>query len=405
MKVLVADKFEESGLSGLKGLGCEVLFEPKLEGASLGARLAESGAEVLIVRSTPVTAAEMEQGKALALIIRAGAGVNTIDLAAASARAIAVSNCPGKNSIAVAELAWGFILALDRRIAEQTADLKAGVWNKAEYGKAKGLAGRTLGVIGLGSIGREVVARARAFAMPVLAWSRSLDDAGAQALGVARAASIHELAQASDVVTVHLALTKETRGMIDAAFFGAMKAGSFFVNTSRGEVVDSSALAAAIGGKGLRAGLDVFSKEPEGGTGAFEDPIGKSVGVIGTHHVGASTEQAQNAIAAETVRIVRIYKATGAVPNAVNLSDRTPATHLLSIRHRDRVGVLAHIFGELRAAGINVEQTENVVFAGAEAACARIQVDREPDEAVLDAIRKGSPDILSVALNAIDAGH
>ncbi|MEO6323383.1 MAG: hypothetical protein ABIT01_02295 [Thermoanaerobaculia bacterium] len=133
--------------------------------------------------------------------------------------------------------------------------------------------------------------------------------------------------------------------------------------------------------------------------------IAKSPGVIGTHHVGASTEQAQNAIAAETVRIVRVYKATGSVPNAVNLSDRTPATHLLSVRHRDRVGVLAHIFGELRAAGINVEQTENVVFAGAEAACARIQVDREPDAAVIEAIRKGSDDILSVALNAIDAAH
>ncbi|MEO6326755.1 MAG: NAD(P)-dependent oxidoreductase, partial [Thermoanaerobaculia bacterium] len=246
MKVLVADKFEESGLTGLKALGCEVLFEPKLDGAALGARLAESGADVLIVRSTQVTAAEMEQGKALALIIRAGAGVNTIDLEAASARAIAVSNCPGKNSIAVAELAWGLILALDRRIAEQTADLKAGVWNKAEYGKAKGLAGQTLGVIGLGSIGREVVARAKAFAMPVIAWSRSLDEAGAQALGVARAASIHELALASDVVTVHLALDKETKGIVDAAFFGAMKPGSFFVNTSHGEVVDGAALAAAV---------------------------------------------------------------------------------------------------------------------------------------------------------------
>ena len=405
MKVLVADKFEESGLNGLKGLGCEVLYEPKLEGAALGARLAECEADVLIVRSTKVSADEMEQGKSLALIIRAGAGVNTIDLAAASARAIAVSNCPGKNSIAVAELAWGLILALDRRIAEQTADLKAGVWNKAEYGKAKGLAGRTLGVIGLGSIGREVVARAKAFAMPVVAWSRSLDDASARELGVSRAASIHELALAADVVTVHLALTKETRGIIDAAFFGAMKPGAFFVNTSRGEVVDGAALAAAVSGRGLHAGLDVFSKEPAGGAGEFEDEVVKNAGVIGTHHVGASTEQAQNAIAAETVRIVRVFKSTGDVPNAVNLSDRTPATHLLSIRHRDRVGVLAHIFGELRAAGINVEQTENVVFAGAEAACARIQVDREPDPAVLEAIREGSPDILSVGLNAIDSAH
>jgi D-3-phosphoglycerate dehydrogenase len=378
-----------------------VLYEPKLEGESLGVRLAESLADVLVVRSTKVGVAEMEKGGALSLIVRAGAGVNTIDLGAASARAIAVSNCPGKNSIAVAELAWGLILALDRRIPEQTADLKAGVWNKAEYGKAKGLAGRTLGVIGMGSIGKEVVSRARAFAMPVVAWSRTLDAAAAQALGVERSESIHELALRADVITVHLALTKETRGLLDAAFFGAMKPGSFFVNTSRGEIVDESALKAAVAEKGIRAGLDVFEREPSGGTGKFEDDIVSLSGIIGSHHVGASTEQAQNAIAAETVRIVKLFKSTGTVPNAVNISDRTPATHMMSVRHRDRVGVLAHIFGELRAAGINVEQTENVVFAGAHAACARIQLDRAPEDSVLERIRQGSEDILSIALNPI----
>jgi D-3-phosphoglycerate dehydrogenase len=293
------------------------------------------------------------------------------------------------------------ILALDRRVVEQANDLKAGVWNKAEYGKAKGLAGATLGVIGLGAIGREVVRRAKAFDMPVVAFSRSLDDAGAARLGVARAESIHALALASDVVTVHLALTKETKGLLGASFFGAMKPGAFFVNTSRGEIVDEAALKKAAAEKGLRAGLDVFAKEPAGGAGTFEDDIVQQAGVIGTHHVGASTEQAQNAIAKETVHIVATFASTGAVPNAVNLAGRTPATHLLSIRHRDRVGVLAHIFGVLSGAGINVEQTENVVFAGAEAACARVQVDREPEPAVLDAIRKGCPDVLSVTLTAI----
>lgn len=401
MKVLVADKFEEAGVSGLKDLGCEVYYEPKLEGASLGQRLAETGANVLVVRSTKVTAAEMEAATNLSLIVRAGAGVNTIDLRTASARAIAVSNCPGKNSIAVAELTWGLILALDRRLPEQTADLKAGVWNKSEYGKARGLAGRTLGVAGLGSIGREVVLRAGAFGMPVIAWSRSLDGARAAELGIRRAESLQSLALESDIVTVHLALNKETRGLLGAAFFGAMKPGAFFVNTGRGELVEQAALAAAIAEKRIRAALDVFEKEPSGGTGAFEDPIAKLPGVIGTHHVGASTEQAQNAIAAEVVRIVRSYKTTGGVPNAVNLSQRTPATHLLSVRHFDRVGVLAHIFGELRSAGINVEQTDNVVFEGAQAACARIQLDKEPGTAVLDRIRQGSPDIISASLSTI----
>jgi D-3-phosphoglycerate dehydrogenase len=401
MKVLVADKFEEAGLAGLAAIGCEVLYEPKLEGEALGARLGESRAEVLVVRSTKVTAAEIEKASGLALIVRAGAGVNTIDLAAASARAVAVSNCPGKNAIAVAELAWGLILALDRRLVEQAVDLRNGLWNKSEYGKARGLAGRTLGVVGLGAIGLEVVTRAQAFGMPVVAWSRSLDEDRAERLGVARADSVHALAAASDVVTVHCALTKETKGMLDARFFAAMKPGAFFVNTSRGEVLDAAPLRKAIAERGIRAGLDVFEKEPAGGTGAFEDGIVKLPGVVGTHHVGASTEQAQNAIAAETVRIVAAFASTGEVPNAVNLANRTPATHLLTVRHRDRVGVLAHVFGVLKSAGINVEQTENVVFAGAEAACARIQIDRGPDPAVLDAIRTGCADVLSVGLTAL----
>ena len=401
MKVLVADKFEETGLAGLRALGCEVLYEPELAGDSLGARLSESSADVLVVRSTKVSASEIERAGRLGLIVRAGAGVNTIDLKAASARAIAVSNCPGKNAIAVAELTFGLILALDRRITEQTADLNRGVWMKTEYGKARGLAGRTLGVLGLGPIGREVIRRALSFDMRVVAFSRSLNEVSAQELGVTAARSIHEVAMAADIVTVHLALTKETRGLLDAAFFGAMRAGAFFVNTSRGEVVDEGALLAAVRDRGLRAGLDVFSREPEGGAGVFEDPIMKFPGVVGTHHVGASTEQAQNAIAEETVRIIRVFKTTGQIPNAVNLADRTPATHLLTVRHRDRVGVLAHVFSELKLAGINIGQAENVVFAGAEAASARIQMSREPDAAVLQRIREGCSDILSLSITPL----
>ncbi|MCM3876834.1 MAG: NAD(P)-binding domain-containing protein, partial [Thermoanaerobaculia bacterium] len=300
----------------------------------------------------------------------------------------------------VAELAWGLLLALDRRLVEQAVDLRNGVWNKAEYGKARGLAGRTLGVVGLGAVGLEVVARAQAFGMPIVAWSRSLDVDLAARLGISRADSVHALAAASDGVTVHCALTSETKGMLDAKFFLAMKPGAFFVNTSRGEVVDAAALRKAIADRGIRAGLDVFEKEPAGGAGAFEDGIVKLHGVIGTHHVGASTEQAQAAIAEETVRIVAAFAASGEVPNAVNLASRTPATHVLSVRHRDRIGVLAHVFGALRAAGINVEETENVVFAGAEAACARIQVGSAPPGGVLEEIR-ACADVLSVSVREL----
>jgi D-3-phosphoglycerate dehydrogenase len=401
MRVLIADKFEEAGLGGLRALGCEVYYEPGLEGEALGWRLRDTGAEVLVVRSTRVTAAEMDQGKSLSLIVRAGAGVNTIDVAGASARAISVSNCPGKNAVAVAELAWGLILALDRRIPDQTADLRAGLWNKAEYGRARGLAGRTLGIAGFGAIGREVASRGLAFGMRVLAWSGSLTAEQASREGVARAATLAELAAGSDVVSVHLALTKETRGLLGSAFFDAMRPGALFVNTSRGETVNAAALKAAISTKGVRAGLDVFDREPSGATGAFDDEVGRLPGVVGTHHVGASTEQAQNAIAGEVVRIVAAYKATGEIPNAVNLCERSPARWLLTVRHRDRVGVLAHVFGALREAGINVQKTENVVFDGAEAASARIQLDSEPSRAALGRIAEGCRDILSITLNPL----
>ncbi len=401
MRVLVADKFEDVGLGGLRSLGCEVFYEPKLEGESLGWRLRDSGAEVLVVRSTRVTAAEMDQGKNLSLIVRAGAGVNTIDVAAASSRAISVSNCPGKNAVAVAELAWGLVLALDRRIPDQTADLRAGLWNKTEYGKARGLAGRTLGIAGFGAIGREVASRGVAFGMRVVACSPSLTAERAAEAGVERVGSLADLAARSDVVSVHLALTRESRGLLGAAFFDAMRPGALFVNTSRGETVNAAALKAAIETKGIRVGLDVFDREPSAGTGAFEDEVGRMPGVVGTHHVGASTEQAQNAIAGEVVRIVASFKSTGEVPNAMNLCERSPARWLLTVRHRDRVGVLAHVFGTLREAGINVQKTENVVFDGAEAASARIQLDTEPTRGVVTRIAEGCRDILSITLNQL----
>ncbi len=171
MKVLVADPFEPSGLDGLAAAGFDVVFDPGLKDDSLADALAKTHAEVLVVRSTKVTAAMMDAGD-LALIVRAGAGYNTIDVAAASARGVYVSNCPGKNAIAVAELAFGLILALDRRIPDNVAELRAGRWDKTQFSKAKGLQGRTLGLIGFGSIAQEVARRAQAFGLDLVIWSR-----------------------------------------------------------------------------------------------------------------------------------------------------------------------------------------------------------------------------------------
>jgi D-3-phosphoglycerate dehydrogenase len=351
--------------------------------------------DVLVVRSAKISEGILNAG-ALKLVVRAGAGYNTIDVAAASRRGIYVSNCPGKNSIAVAELAFGLILALDRRIADNVVSLRAGQWNKAEYSRARGLFGRTLGLIGLGQIGREMIARAKGFGMPVAAWSRRLTPAAAKELGIEWKASPTEVASAADVVSVHLALNAQTRGLIGAGFFAALRPGTYFINTARAEVIDQDALGRAAREKGIRCGLDVFAKEPEGGTGEFADDIAKAV--YGTHHIGASTDQAQEAIAAETVRIVRSFKETGQVPNVVNLAGATPATCALVVRHLDRPGVLAGVLDAISGARINVHEMENVVFEGAEAAVARINLESEPSPDLMERVRQSNPNILELSL-------
>jgi D-3-phosphoglycerate dehydrogenase len=402
MKALIADKFEKVGIDGLKELGCTVVARPDLTAEALPAAIREVDPHILIVRGTKVTAETLNAGTSLTLVIRAGAGIDTIDVATASSRGIFISNCPGKNSIAVAELVMGLVLACDRRIPDQVADLRQGKWNKAEYSKARGLYGRTLGIVGLGQIGKEVAVRARAFGMRVLAWSRTLTHEEADRLEIAYAQSPLEVARLSDVVTINVAANAETRHLVNAEFLAAMRPGAYLINTSRGSVVDEAALRQAVSEKKIRAGLDVFQNEPAGGKGEFTNPLAQVPGVYGTHHVGASTDQAQVAIAHEVIRIVQAFRATGEVPNVVNRLARSSASHVLVIRHRNRPGVLAHVFGVLANAAINVEEVENIIYHGAQATLARIHLDGEPSNGALERIKAGNADIISVELSEID---
>lgn len=397
MRVLIADKFEQSGKEGLEALGCEVASQPDLKDESLVKAVAELRPDVLVVRSTRVTEPMLEAGP-LKLVIRAGAGYNTIDVAAASRRGIYVSNCPGKNSIAVAELAFALILALDRRIPDNVISLRQGKWNKKEYSKARGLFGRTLGLIGVGRIGQEMITRAHAFGMPVVAWSRSLTKERAELLGIEFKPTPQEVARASDIVSVHLALSPETKSLIGADVFNSMKEGAYFINTSRGEIVDQMALLHALRTRGIRAGLDVYANEPASATAEFGDEIANEHALYGTHHIGASTDQAQEAIAAETVRIVKAFKETGNVPNVVNLARQTPATHTLVVRHLDRPGVLAVVLDAIKADNINVQEMENIVFEGAEAAVARINLDNPLSKAAMEQLKLQNSNIIDVDL-------
>jgi D-3-phosphoglycerate dehydrogenase / 2-oxoglutarate reductase len=401
MKIFIADKYPEAHLERFKQLGCAVTYSPTVKAEELPKLI--PGHKILIVRSKQVTGETLKAGDELALVLRAGAGVNTIDVKTASARGIFVTNCPGKNSIAVAELVFALLLGLDRRLADSTAALRAHQWNKKEFSKADGIFGKTLGVVGVGSIGREVISRARAFGLNVIAWSRSLTPAKAEALGVGYCADVDDLFRRADIVTLHLALKPETRKFVSAARLALMRPNAILINTARGEVVDQAALQAALAGKKIRAGLDVFDPEPAEGTASFADPILDLPNLCGTHHVGASTEQAQEAIAEEAFRIVEMFVKTGEALNCVNLARRTPAKCQLVVRHYDRVGVLAFVLDVIRRANINVEEVQNIVFDGAAAASCRIQLDSEPGADLLNTIAKGNPDI--IGLEVIKIGN
>jgi len=396
MKVLMADKLPDEYVDRIRELGTDVTFEPKYGASDIVANIADH--DVVVVRSTEVTAEAISAAQKLSLIIRAGAGTNNIDKKAASAEGIYVANCPGMNSIAVAELAMGLICALDRRIADNVCDLRKGKWNKAAYSKAEGLYGKTLGVVGVGKTGKALIKRAEAFGLRIKAWSRSLTPEKAEKLGVEYAESVQTLVPDCDIISVHLASAPETKGIISREVIDSMKPGAFFINTARPQVVDEPALAEAARDGRIRVGTDVFSAEPEGKTGSFDSEFAKIEAVYGTHHIGASTTQAQNAVAEETVRILDIFLKTGCVENWVNKMARTPAKWQVVVRHYDEPGVLANVLGILKTNKINVEEMENLIFDGAKAACCTIQLDTKPGDEIIDQIAGLEGQVINVEL-------
>ncbi len=398
MNVLIVDKMSPEVVCALEKLGLQVQVRNDLDAATLPSAVGPT--DILVVRSTKVTAATIQAAPRLSLIIRAGAGVDTIDLTTASDRGIYVANCPGKNTVAVAELAIGLLVAADRRIVDATVALRNGAWRKKEFGKARGLAGRTLGILGFGAIGKAVAARAAGLEMKVVACSRSLTPEAAKAQGVGYAASPDELAAVSDAVSIHLAFTPETKHLVGARFLDALRPGAILINTSRGPLVDTAALRTAIAAKGLRVGLDVFEGEPAGAEADWTDKELASL-VTATPHVGASTDQATEAVAAEVVRIVGLFIKTGHPAGTVNLCAHSPAKFRLVVRHLNRVGVLAFVLDGLRGEGINVEEMENTIFAGAAAACCSMLLDQSPSDSLVDDMRKND-NILHVLLNPSD---
>lgn len=375
MKVLIADKFSDSHLQRLIGLGHEVSFQPDLTKKDLPD--AVPGINVLVVRSTKVNAATIEAANNLALIIRAGAGVNTIAVDKAAERAIFVCNTPGKNAVAVAELAMGLIMAIDRNIPDQVIDLRKGTWNKKKYSRTRGLAGRSIGIVGLGSIGFEVAKRAHAFDMQIAVIDRPGRDPNRRQLlknmGTRFVEDLETLAATCDVMSFHVPATPATEGLVSRDLLNKMGPGTVIINTARGSIIDEEALLEAMEQKGLRVGLDVYKNEPGTGKGSYASQLAQHPNAYGTHHIGASTDQAQAAIADAVIEVISAFQ-EGTLLNCVNLGEVRGTEMTVTIRHHNRVGVLAAVLGTLREAGLNVEHMENFVLSGRAAASALIHV-------------------------------
>ena len=390
IKVLVADKFPDEYIKQMEELNLDVTFSPKLGENDLPNSI--SDIDILVVRSTKVNAQTIANGKNLNLIIRAGAGVNNIDIKAANQKGIYVANCPGMNSVAVAELAMGLMISLDRKIPDNVIDFRNGKWNKATYSKAEGLKGKTLGIIGVGAIGKEVAKRALAFDMKVYGKDISRIDG----VMIKDFSEMDQLLPMCDIITIHLPATPETKGLFNKTMFDYMKPNSLLINTSRQDIIDEEALLKAIEEKNIRVALDVFKGEPEEKTGSVSSKFQSNPNVYVTHHIGASTAQAQNSVAEETVRIIKDYTTSGVIAHWVNRAKISDAKYQLVVKHFDKPGVLAHILNIIRDNKINVEEIENIVFEGGIAACCTMKLMSSVSPDMIKKMNE-SPDVLSIS--------
>lgn len=316
MKILICDPVSPKGIELLQRRSeFRVVVLPKrLAEAELLPMVADVTA--MVVRSeTKVTRKVIEAATKLRVVGRAGVGVDNVDVEAATQHGVVVMNTPGGNTISTAELSFAMILALARKVPQAHASMAAGKWDRKQFSGVE-LAGKTLGVLGMGRIGGEVAKRALAFGMRVIGYDPFLTEARARALGVELAADLDAVYQAADFITVHMPVTELTRGMLNAAAFLKMKPGIRLVNCARGEILVEADLLAALDNSQVAAvALDVFADEPL----PAEHPFRKHPGITLTPHLGASTAEAQEKCGIEVAEVITSYLLTGEVRNAVNL--------------------------------------------------------------------------------------
>lgn len=386
MRILFADPFDAVRIEELRAAGhhCEVndLGPDALPEAIIGF-------DVLVVRSTAVVAATIEAADRLSLIIRAGAGTDTIDRNAVSTAGIYLCNVPGRNAIAVAELTIGLLLAVDRHLVDGASDLRRGHWDKTQYADAEGVFGKRLAIVGLGDVGLAVAERAKALGMTISAIRKEHRPSAIQAqirsIGIRLVDTVEELLGTADVISLHVPKAEATAGLVNRNFLALLRDGAIILNTSRGDVVDEAALIEALDTRGMRAGLDVYRDEPGAGSGEWRSALAAHPSVVGSHHIGASTRQAQESVADGVMEVIRSFE-VGEPINCVNLVLRPAATTQIIVRHLDRVGVLAKVLNVLREHGLNVQQMHNQVFEGGRAAVASIHVNGAVGPEVLEGL-------------------
>ena len=312
-RVLVSDDLSPEGVEILRRAGLQVDVKVGLKPEELERVVGDYDA--LAVRSaTKVTAQLLDRAKRLKVVGRAGVGVDNVDLDAATRRGVVVMNTPGGSSTTVAELTLAHMLALARHVPQATASVRAGKWEKKRF-QGRELAGKTLGVVGIGNIGAVVVERCRALRMRVVAYDPFISPEAAAKLGVTQV-SLDQLWGEADVVSLHVPLTEQTRNLVNAQSLAKMKRGALLVNCARGGIIDERALADALASGQLGgAALDVFEKEPP----APDHPLLQLENFICTPHLGASTEEAQSAVAVGIAQQLAAYLTRGEVKNAVNL--------------------------------------------------------------------------------------
>ncbi|HOJ17910.1 MAG: phosphoglycerate dehydrogenase [Ignavibacteriales bacterium] len=390
LKILIADKFPDFYIDEMKKMDLEVIYSPKLGETDIPA--AAKDVDILVVRSTKVSADAINQSNKLNLIIRAGAGVNNINIPAANQKGIYVANCPGMNSVAVAELAIGLMVSLDRKIPDNVADFHNGIWNKGEYSKAQGLLGKNLAIIGVGAIGKEVAKRALAFGMNVY----GKDISRIEGVAIKDFSEMDQLLPIMDIVTIHLPATPQTKGLFNKEMFSHLKPGAFLINTSRADIIDEEAMLEAIASKNIRVALDVFKGEPEQKDGAVSSKLQGNKNIYVTHHIGASTEQAQNAVAQETVNIIKQFVTSGVIAHWVNRAKIVETEYQLIAKHYDKPGVLSGILNIIKEEDINIEELENIIFEGGVIACCTLKLKSGLSADRLIKIKE-NPDVLSVS--------